>query len=242
MVVRQICGTNVSASKKKHKLLLSYVHYSATLNLKQAGGWFCYYQVDTDLVTTIITYIFFRLFFQIVTSPGICCKIGQSVGSAIRFSKYLGSPPSQKEEEKKELTLNRRLHSDLLRIRDGSQHSRDDSVFGQQEIRQTQAWREEILAQLLQIRNSRHLTGTGVRESILEKSERQRIIHDSFVSVKASGRSAGADLLDFGIGDTHVASIADEGGGCGTGLGLDDFVEEAGVDGGGGDVSAISTV
>lgn len=33
MVVRQICGTNVSASKKKHKLLLSYVHYSVTLNL-----------------------------------------------------------------------------------------------------------------------------------------------------------------------------------------------------------------
>lgn len=147
-----------------------------------------------------------------------------------------------KRKKKKELTLNRRLHSDLLRIRDGSQHSRDDRIFGQQEIRQTQARREEILAQLLQIRNSRHLTGTGVRESILEKSERQRIIHDSFVSVKASGRSAGADLLDFGIGDTHVASIADEGGGCGTGLGLDDFVEEAGVDGGGGDVSAISTV
>lgn len=104
MVVRQICGNNVSASKKKHKLLLSYVHYSATLNLTSWRLVLLLPGRHGSCHHNHYIYIF-PVVFQIVTSLGICCKIGQSVGSAIRFSKYLGSPPSQKEEGKKNLPL-----------------------------------------------------------------------------------------------------------------------------------------
>ena len=68
------------------------------------------------------------------------------------------------------------------------------------------------------------------------------VVEDAGVAVEQAGGGEGEGLLEVDVQDADVAVVSHVGGGAVTGLGLDDFVQHGGVDGGGGDVGGVTAV